>query len=474
MTIREYLKTLLQGVKTYVDEKIVKSDWDVNDETDPAFIKNRPFYGDGEELIFTITPDEFVAGTQCYMENSVVPGTITELPESVNVYFEGKTYSNITGTMTQSDPEQKEYEQKDENGNWLFTVQITYAYAGSYAYHMTCAYKYEGNTGTKQPTENVKLSFTNGEIKKIDPKYLPDNIGGGDSLPVGSEVLVDADAEVPEGWEVVDEKYDASEVYLPDGQTIETALNNKLDKAGGEITGDLSVSGTIAAPDGNNIGGQRLNNSHIGFFPTHEDALNNTNRKGWIGVADTGTLTIDAQASSSLRFQVKSGSGLEWYSAGTTYIDFHTNWTTSDYSQRLLAPATGNMVAYPGISNGSDRRLKKDIEDIDEKYLNVLKGLSTKTFKYIRWDDGLKIGFIAQDVEEVLKENGIEDMPIIAQNGEDGTYTLDYSQIAPLIVYGWQNHEQRIIEQQTEIDALKSELSELKDLVNKLINTKEE
>ena len=34
----------LNQAKAYTDEKVVQSDWNVNDEADPAFVKNRPFY----------------------------------------------------------------------------------------------------------------------------------------------------------------------------------------------------------------------------------------------------------------------------------------------------------------------------------------------------------------------------------------------------------------------------------------------
>lgn len=251
-------------------------------------------------------------------------------------------------------------------------------------------------------------------------------------------------------------------VRTPVSGLLPNAKDNISDIGSDEWRFQNGYFNSLDAKDGNIIGGQRINNSHIGFYSTHADAVADTNRKGWIGIADVGSLTIDAQNCSKLQLQFSSGQGIEQYSSGVTFIDFHSNWSTKDYSHRILAPASGNLVAYPGISNGSDRRLKKDIEDLDERYINVLKGLSTKTFRYIRWNDGLKIGFIAQDVEEVLKANGIEDMPIIAENGEDGTYTLDYSQIAPLVVYGWQEHEKKIKQ-------LENEVAELKSLVQQLL-----
>ena len=62
MTIREYLKTLLQGVKTYVDEKIVKSDWNENDENSTSYINNRTHYDARVETTKTITFDGTTEG----------------------------------------------------------------------------------------------------------------------------------------------------------------------------------------------------------------------------------------------------------------------------------------------------------------------------------------------------------------------------------------------------------------------------
>ena len=148
----------------------------------------------------------------------------------------------------------------------------------------------------------------------------------------------------------------------------------------------------------------------------------------------------------------------------TPYIDFHYNNSTSDYTHRIIALGTGNLTAYPGISNGSDRRIKKDIKDIDEKYIDVLKSLKTVEYRYIKYADNLRIGFIAQDFEKALLDNGIDDTPVIDKT-QDGEYTLDYSQIGPLCVYGWQYHDKIVEEQQKEIDDLKKQVQELKELV---------
>lgn len=152
------------------------------------------------------------------------------------------------------------------------------------------------------------------DIKTLDSKFLPNNIeslettskdlvgaineiynGAGsnltDTLPIGAEVLINADAEVPAGWEVVDETYDANEVYLSDGRTVETAMNELIDllyPVGSVITnGQASFDPNIlyAGTTWERIKGKVI----VGVDEDDTDfaAVNNT------GGAKTHTLTID-------------------------------------------------------------------------------------------------------------------------------------------------------------------------------------
>lgn len=159
-------------------------------------------------------------------------------------------------------------------------------------------------------------------------------------------------------------------------------------------------------------------------------------------------------ADGKVQIETSDGNGIEFY-ASRPFIDFHAGNSGSDYTHRLLAETGGALVAYPSIANGSDRRLKKDFEDIGKEYIEVLKGLKPQKYRYKKQDKYLNIGFIAQEVQEALKSAGIEDMPFVQKDNLEGYYTLDYSQIASLAVYGWQEHEK-------EIEDLKKEIKKIK------------
>lgn len=119
----------------------------------------------------------------------------------------------------------------------------------------------------------------------------------------------------------------------------------------------------------------------------------------------------------------------------------------------------------------SDRRLKKDIEPIADKYIELFNDLQPCTFKYIDRGDEARthIGFISQDVEENMAKHGISALEFAGfckdENGkeEDGSphydYALRYAEFIAL-------NTAMIKRQQTEIESLKSEIEALKKHLN--------
>lgn len=211
----------------------------------------------------------------------------------------------------------------------------------------------------------------------------------------------------------------------------------------------------------------RFANDWMGFYPTASDAINYTNRKGWMGY-NGSTSTTFQMTNEKGGFRFNSNNNFEFYDDSQVYFDFHNNNSSSDYTHRLLCQTNSNIIAYPGIANGSDRRWKKDEKPMDPVFLEVLKGLIPKTFRFKKADKELRIGFIAQDVLEAMDNEGIEDQPIVQQNEEDGFYGIDYGQITSLLVAGWQEHEKTITELKTEISNLKEEINDLKNIIGEL------
>ena len=120
----------------------------------------------------------------------------------------------------------------------------------------------------------------------------------------------------------------------------------------------------------------------------------------------------------------------------------------SDYTGVYEFYVNGD-VSCVSLYQSSDERFKKNINPIDSA-LNKILRLNGKTyefrkdeFKEFNFDEGRKIGFIAQEVKEVLPE---------AVRLDSIYYSINYSEIIPVLV-------EAIKEQQTQIETLQKDLS---------------
>lgn len=119
------------------------------------------------------------------------------------------------------------------------------------------------------------------------------------------------------------------------------------------------------------------------------------------------------------------------------------------------------FINSSGLTNSSDERLKNDIEDIDGKYVQIADKLKPKTFKY-KDDDSSKtnMGFIAQDLEKIISELGINSENFAPlQKDEEGYMGINYIQLIPIL---WA----KVQELSKEVEKLKSKEDE--NNVNKL------
>ena len=110
-----------------------------------------------------------------------------------------------------------------------------------------------------------------------------------------------------------------------------------------------------------------------------------------------------------------------------------------------------------GFSTSSDRRVKKNIQDID---IDIIDNLQPIQYELAQSNDNkVHYGFIAQDVEELLSEAGLSQGTIgmigQIQNHGQQEYVLAYTEFIPLLTKKCQ-------ELQAEINMLKEEISELK------------
>ena len=168
----------------------------------------------------------------------------------------------------------------------------------------------------------------------------------------------------------------------------------------------------------------------------------------------------------------------------------------------VLRGKTVKLGSTSGSAVTSDRNLKTNIEDVDEKYIEFFKMLQPKTYKYKLGNAGRShIGFIAQDVEDALINSGLssdefggiciddvkyaeeneyderDDMNYAYKQGLKKVYSLRYEEFISLntrmiqeVMKENEVLKDKVDEQQQEIDDLKDEVQRLKELVEQLVS----
>ena len=87
------------------------------------------------------------------------------------------------------------------------------------------------------------------------------------------------------------------------------------------------------------------------------------------------------------------------------------------------------------FTNNSDKRLKKDIKELNNEYINIVKNTRPVEFTYKK-DNTRHIGFIAQELEKSFKENKIKEIPI--KKDELGIYSIDYISLIGIL---WKSNQ---------------------------------
>jgi trimeric autotransporter adhesin len=166
------------------------------------------------------------------------------------------------------------------------------------------------------------------------------------------------------------------------------------------------------------------------------------------------------------------GSALENVTTGTNNIGIgslaYVPSGTGDNQIRM-----GNTaITYAGIQVAwtvtSDLRWKESVRDLPYGIDFVSK---LKPVDYIRKNNENKTreaGFIAQDIEALLKENGIDNYGLLNKT-DDGMLELRYNDFIPILTRAIQEQQQTITRQQNEIEELVSEINRLKAIVEVLV-----
>lgn len=153
---------------------------------------------------------------------------------------------------------------------------------------------------------------------------------------------------------------------------------------------------------------------------------------------------------------------------------FHTATTGKDSAFWITYINSAGTITR---NTTSDRRIKDEVGELTETEASaVLSGVRPINFTYKEDDKrNIQSGIYAQDLRDVLKENGIgyRGYLLITENSEEGesyydldhdedyvTYGIDYSKLVSVLIKGWQMHEKKIA-------SLEERISKLEQLLEK-------
>jgi hypothetical protein len=207
------------------------------------------------------------------------------------------------------------------------------------------------------------------------------------------------------------------------------------DTGADNITGNLNTY--IGAGAGNNGSGS------YNVFLGHEAGFNEFG---------SSRLYIDNSSTSS---------PLIWGDFSNDRVVINGNSTHNTNNRTFFS--NGAAGGTTGWYNDSDGRMKKNITTINQALEKVqnLRGVNFEWKETEHHEEGLQMGFIAQEVEEVIPE--------VVSNGGD-SYSMQYSPLTALLVEAVKEQQQIINNQNQEITNLKDRLEVIESLVRFTVN----
>ena len=227
---------------------------------------------------------------------------------------------------------------------------------------------------------------------------------------------------------------DAGQLFLSNSLSdSSTRLITRLDKDG------LVVQGT--------------NDEEAEIGPNH---LYLQGDAGNLQVSDTGIVVYDSESGKTaylgigavhdgVGYCTHTGNGtarniriLTEASTGTRYLEIRAGDSTSD-------------TAYGIYITVSDRELKKDIEDSEVNAIDILKRIRHRSFKWKETDSKVDLGYIAQELGEVIPNSTLK---------LEGSYCqIITDAIVPYL-------SKAIQEQQETIESLEARIQRLEEIIN--------
>lgn len=247
----------------------------------------------------------------------------------------------------------------------------------------------------------------------------------------------------------VDAALDAASENPVQNKAVKTALDGKLDKTGGTLTGNLRVTGALFSGDGLSFG----TGENIHFTKAADDAGKLAH--GAAGVDDTVPLArlkvatptedddaatkayVDSNAAGTGAVRYDAAQTLDMAQQGQARANIGAVGHNSPQFQGFLALAPANAPLGTGVGlspSGSGSDFTLDISDVNEGTPTLLTGVKTPT------DTETNAAATVEYVNAKVSSGGSNDFVVNATISSDMTATLDktFNQIQAAIKAGKQ------------------------------------
>ena len=207
------------------------------------------------------------------------------------------------------------------------------------------------------------------------------------------------------------------------------------------ITGTNSVS--VGMGNGMNAGANRN-----AFWANWGESLDTPGPKAWYVNTD-GKMYCRNEATFHSKVDFSSISNPNFYSkikahkgvwVGTDDVNGEGDNPAGGYNAVVWWSqiVTGKFRQHAGITTGSDRKLKENIEPTPVKALDKINALNLVAFDYIKDKTHEEIGLIAQEVLNIIPSS------VEKYEDEDNHLTINYSKFVPYLIKAIQELNQKI------------------------------
>jgi len=135
------------------------------------------------------------------------------------------------------------------------------------------------------------------------------------------------------------------------------------------------------------------------------------------------------------------------------------NGTSGARSDALTLDQSGNLEISGTLTESSDRRLKTDIEPLDEGVLPALQEVRPVHYRFKNQSahpSGKQVGLLAQEVRMAF--------PALVSEGSSGYLSLSYSKLTAVLLKGLQEQQAQLKTQRSAIDSLRDRVQTVEAL----------